>query len=116
MRYQNLILVGSIIGIHGLKGYVKIKSFLENPNDIFKFDEFEKIYSLLSNDFNKLRFIIDIVFYKLKELFINNKDEVKRNSILELLTFINNNFNEDSYQDKKQELLIIFSEYFKIRK
>ena len=72
--------------------------------NIFKFDEFEKIYSLLSNDFNKLRFIIDIVFYKLKELFINNKDEVKRNSILELLTFINNNFNEDSYQDKKQEL------------
>lgn len=84
--------------------------------NIFKFDEFEKIYSLLSNDFNKLRFLIDIVFYKLKELFINNKDEVKRNSILELLTFINNNFNEDSYQDKKQELLIIFSEYFKIRK
>ena len=34
------ILVGSIVGLHGLKGYLKVKSFLENPKDIFKFDEY----------------------------------------------------------------------------
>ena len=33
-----------------------------------------------------------------------------------LLTFINDNFIENSNQDKKQELLIILLEYFKIKK
>ena len=85
--------------------------------NIFIFNEFESLYSLLSKDYIKLRFIItDIVYYKLKEIFINNNDEEKRKLILDLLTFIKNNFNENSNQDKKQELLVIFSEYFKIKK
>ena len=90
-----------------------IKFMNEN---IFIFNEFESLYSFLSKDYIKLRFIItDIVFYKLKEIFINNNDE-KRKLILDLLTFIKNNFNENSNQDKKQELLVIFLEYFKIKK
>ncbi len=90
-----------------------IKFMNEN---IFIFNEFESLYSFLSKDFIKLRFIItDIVYYKLKEIFINNNDEEKRKLILDLLTFIKNNFNENSNQDKKQELLVIFLEYFKIK-
>ena len=91
-----------------------IKFMNEN---IFIFNEFESLYSFLSKDYIKLRFIItDIVYYKLKEIFINNNDEEKRKLILDLLTFIKNNFNENSNQDKKQELLVIFLEYFKIKK
>ena len=40
MNKENLILVGSIIGLHGLKGYVKVKSFLENPKDLFNFNKY----------------------------------------------------------------------------
>ena len=84
--------------------------------NIFIFNEFENLYSFLSKDYIKLRFIItDIVYYKLKEIFIYNNDEEKRKLILDLLTFIKNNFNENSNQDKKQELLVIFLEYFKIK-
>ena len=91
-----------------------IKFMNEN---IFIFNEFESLYSSLSKDYIKLRFIItDIVYYKLKEIFINNNDEEKRKLILDLLTFIKNNFNENYNQDKKQELLVIFLEYFKIKK
>ena len=85
--------------------------------NIFIFNEFENLYSFLSKDYFKLRFIItDIVFYKLKEIFIRNNDEKKRKLILDLLTFMKNNFNANSNQDKKQELLVIFLEYFKIKK
>ena len=84
--------------------------------NIFIFNEFENLYSFLSKDNIKLRFIFtDIVFYKLKDIFINNNNAEKRKLILDLLTFIKNNFNENSNQDKKQELLVIFLEYFKIK-
>ena len=90
-----------------------IKFMNEN---IFIFNEFENLYSFLSKDNIKLRFIFtDIVFYKLKDIFINNNNAEKRKLILDLLTFIKNNFNENSNQDKKQELLVIFLEYFKIK-
>ena len=91
-----------------------IKFMNEN---IFIFNEFESLYSFLSKDYIKLRFIIsDIVYYKLKEIFINKNNEEERKLILELLTFLKNNFNENSNQDKKHELLVIFLEYFKIKK
>ena len=44
------------MGLHGLKGYIKVKSFLENPNDIFKFDEYfinKLSFSSISLKFNK---------------------------------------------------------------
>ena len=40
MNKKNFILVGSILGLHGLKGYIKVKSFLENPKDLFNFDKY----------------------------------------------------------------------------
>ena len=40
MYSKEFILVGSIVGLHGLKGYVKVKSFLENPKDLFNFDKY----------------------------------------------------------------------------
>ena len=57
--------MGSIVGLHGLRGYLKVKSFLENPKDIFKFDEYfiNKIsFSSLLLKFNKKSvFICELV-------------------------------------------------------
>ena len=53
---KNFILAGSILGLHGLKGYIKVKSFLENPKDLFNFDKYfiNKIsFSCLKLKFNK---------------------------------------------------------------
>ncbi len=44
------------MGLHGLKGYIKVKSFLENPKDLFKFDKYfiNKVsFSSLQLKFNK---------------------------------------------------------------
>ena len=61
MYNKDLILAGSIIGLHGLKGYIKVKSFLENPKDIFNFDEYiinELSFSSLLLKFNKKSVLI----------------------------------------------------------
>ena len=39
MIETNYIPIGRILGVHGIKGLVKIKSYLEKPNDIFNFNE-----------------------------------------------------------------------------
>ena len=44
------------MGLHGLKGYIKVKSFLENPIDLFNFDKYfiNKVsFSSLQLKFNK---------------------------------------------------------------
>ena len=65
MYNKDFILAGSIIGLHGLKGYLKVKSFLEKPKDIFKFDEYfinEQIFSSLIFKFKKKSvFICELV-------------------------------------------------------
>ena len=74
MNKKNLILAGSILGLHGLKGYIKVKSFLENPNDLFNFDKYfiNKItFSSLLLKFNKKSiFICELVG-------INSMEEAK---------------------------------------
>ena len=44
------------MGLHGVSGYVKVKSFLENPKDLFNFDKYfiNKVsFSSLKLKFNK---------------------------------------------------------------
>ena len=44
------------MGLHGLKGYIKVKSFLESPKDLFNFDKYfiNKVsFSSLQLKFNK---------------------------------------------------------------
>jgi len=53
---KDFILVGSIVGFHGLKGYVEVKSFLENPKDLFNFDKYfinQVSFSSIQLKFNK---------------------------------------------------------------
>ena len=78
MYSKGFILVGSIVGLHGLKGYLKVKSFLENPKDIFKFGEYfiDKLsFSSISLKFNK------------KSVFICELEGI--NSIEEAKKFVN---------------------------
>ena len=56
MNKKKFILAGSILGLHGLKGHIKVKSFFENPKDLFNFDKYfiNKIsFSYLLLKFNK---------------------------------------------------------------
>ena len=49
------------MGLHGLKGYIKVKSFLENPKDLFNFDKYfinKIIFSSLLLKFKKKSFFI----------------------------------------------------------
>ena len=39
MSKKNLIEIGSFVGVHGIKGDVKLKSFTEIPENIFSFKE-----------------------------------------------------------------------------
>ena len=42
---KDLICVGVVAGVHGLKGAVKIKSFMENKEDILSFgQDFDRTY------------------------------------------------------------------------
>ena len=79
MYSKDFILVGSIVGLHGLKGYLKVKSFLENPKDIFKFDEYF---------INKLSFSSISLKFNKKSVFIC--ELVGINSIEEAKKFVNN--------------------------
>ena len=79
MHSKDLILVGSIVGLHGLKGYLKVKSFLEKPKDIFKFDEYF---------INKLSFRSILLKFNKKSVFICELVGIK--SIEEAKKFVNN--------------------------
>ena len=79
MHSKDLILVGSIVGLHGLKGYLKVKSFLQNPKDIFKFDEYF---------INKLSFSSILLKFNKKSVFIC--ELIGINSIEEAKKFVNN--------------------------
>ena len=61
MYKKNLILAGSIVGLHGLKGYIKVKSFLENQKDIFYFDKYF---------INKISFSSLLLKFSKKSIFI----------------------------------------------
>ena len=79
MYSKDFILVGSIVGLHGLKGYLKVKSFLENPKDIFKFDEYF---------INKLSFSSILLKFNKKSVFICELAGIK--SMEEAKNFVNN--------------------------
>ena len=78
MYSKDFILVGSIVGLHGLRGYLKVKSFLENPKDIFKFDEYF---------INKLSFSSILLKFNKKSVFICELEGI--NSIEQAKKFVN---------------------------
>ena len=69
---KNLIEIGSFVGVHGIKGEVKLKSFTEVPENIFSFKE---IYVESYENPIKLKFI-----RKFKKVFICKIENVETRS------------------------------------
>ena len=78
MNKKKFILAGSILGLHGLKGYIKVKSFLENPKDLFIYDKYF---------INKISFSSLLLKFNKKSVFIC--ELVGINSIEEAKKFVN---------------------------
>ena len=66
------------MGLHGLKGYIKVKSFLENPKDLFKYDKYF---------INKISFSSLLLKFNKKSIFICKLEGI--NSIEEAKKFVN---------------------------
>ena len=66
------------MGLHGLKGYIKVKSFLENPKDLFTFDKYF---------INKISFSSLLLKFNKKSVFICELSDI--NSIEKAKNFVN---------------------------
>ena len=66
------------MGLHGLKGYIKVKSFLENPKDLFNYDKYF---------INKISFSSILLKFNKKSVFICELEGI--NSIEEAKKFVN---------------------------
>ena len=78
MSNKNFIEIGSFVGVHGIKGEVKLKSFTEIPESIFSFKE---IFIETSYDPIKLNFI-----RKSKQIFVCKIENVLTRSDAEKLS------------------------------
>ena len=72
MSKKNLIEIGSFVGVHGIKGEVKLKSFTEIPENIFSFKE---IFIESCENPIKLKFI-----RKFKKVFVCKIENVETRS------------------------------------
>ena len=77
MSNKNLLEIGSIVGVHGIKGEVKLKSYTEIPENIFSFKE---IFIESSEKPIKLNFI-----RKVKQIFVCKIENVETRSVAENL-------------------------------
>ena len=69
MSKKNLIEIGFIVGVHGIKGEVKLKSFTEIPENIFSFNEiFTESYE------NPIKLVL---IRKLKQIFVCKIENVE---------------------------------------
>ena len=69
MSKKNLIEIGCFVGVHGIKGEVKLKSFTEIPENIFSFNE---IFTESSENPIKLKLI-----RQLKQIFVCKIENVQ---------------------------------------
>ena len=72
MSKKNFIEIGSIVGVHGIKGEVKLKSFTEIPENIFSFKEV-----FIENFENSIKFKF---IRKVKQIFICKIENVETRS------------------------------------
>lgn len=75
MSKKNLIEIGCFVGVHGIKGEVKLKSFTEIPENIFSFNE---IFTESSENPIKLKLI-----RKLKQIFVCKIENVETRTAAE---------------------------------
>ena len=120
MSNSDLIEIGCFIGVHGIKGEVKLKSYADKPENIFSYKEI-----FLENDDNPIRFkflrkvkqnlICEIENVKTRndaEKFINSKLFIKRESLPKLLDdefYHRDLIGFDVYNTKKEYFGLIIS-------
>ena len=69
MSKTNLIEIGCFVGVHGIKGEVKLKSFTEIPENIFSFNEI-----FIQSSENPIKFEL---IRKLKQIFVCKIENVE---------------------------------------
>ena len=69
---KNLIEIGSVVGVHGIKGELKLKSFTEIPDNIFSFKE---IFLENSENTIKLKYV-----RKVNKIFLCKIENVETRS------------------------------------
>jgi len=84
----------------------------------FKINEMEILFALISKNISENYYIvIDIIYYRIKRLLISNFNDYNyTKQTFKLLKFIKNIHIENNQADLKNQLLIFFVEYFKIKK
>lgn len=101
-------------------GGLDVKSELDNliQTDEIEFNEFEKFYDYISNDYEKyFKLIIDCLYMNKKKTFIKYFHDKKLS--MRVLSFFRNIkmlSKKELNNDKKKELYFILSEYLEIRK
>lgn len=94
---MNLVEIGQIVNTHGVRGEIKINSWID---DLTEFEEFENYYYLKNGEYIKLtpekvRFHKNCAIVKFKE--INNMNEAETYKGIVLLSDKNENLPEDIY-------------------
>ena len=93
----------------------KTKEILDSQT--LKINEVESLIVLISQDTIKNYYIvIDIIYYRIKKLLINNFNDYNyTKQFFKLLKLIKNIHIEKNQSDLKNQLLIVFLEFFKIK-
>lgn len=74
---KDLILIGKITTSHGIKGEVKIKSYTENPEDIFNYNLYDKT--------GDIKYILKKTGSYKKDIFISKINNLKSRNESDLL-------------------------------
>ena len=81
---SKFIVVGEVRGVHGLKGFFKITSFTENPENIFKFKSFNIGKNYSSINLKKIKVLPNGYIVSCKEVDTREKSELIVGSLIEI--------------------------------
>ncbi len=81
---SKFIVVGEVRGVHGLKGFFKITSFTENPENIFKFNSFNIGKNYSSINLKKIKVLPNGYIVSCKEVDTREKSELIVGSLIEI--------------------------------
>ena len=89
-----MLVIGKFLKPYGVKGFIKLKSFFENPNDI----KFVKKFFLQNNRKIELNFIS-----KSKEIYVCSVEGFNSKEEVDILTIEIENVNADALADLEKE-------------
>ena len=81
---SKFIVVGEVRGVHGLKGFFKITSFTENPDNLFKFNSFNIGKNYRSINLKKIKVLPNGYIVSCKEVDSREKSELIVGSLIEI--------------------------------